>query len=293
MIPFTRSKDGLHLWACSSDGQAAVASFSLAEFPPLVPETFRRSILAAHGFIPRMLAAAPRAISSQNSMVDGAGTAAQPNKLVARKTKRPRTVPLQPQPQPQPPSLAAPAPQSSTSAAAFASAPTVNGPAFSNVFASSSDHFNGAAARPPHHSTLSDPSFPRKRKASALPLQIDESSVYSAVGPWVPSNELQPGYGAPRLSDRDYRLVGHTLGGSRESDEERPEPVVLVPSYCLRDREVTFRVSNRVPDGEVAKKGSERVLQVPEILSEGKLKVEDSDAKDTFEWRNFDQGERE
>jgi len=61
----------------------------------------------------------------------------------------------------------------------------------------------------------------------------------------------------------------------------------------LRDREVTFGVTNRLPDGEVTKKGSERVLEVEAIKTFGELRVEDSEAKDTFEWRNFDQGERE
>ncbi|GAA5946255.1 hypothetical protein JCM3765_000173 [Sporobolomyces pararoseus] len=301
VLDLSWSKDGLNLWACSSDGLAAVASFSLSEFPPLVPEASRRDILAAHGFSPRLLAPTPRNLSAQNSFVGGTGTAAQPNKLVARKgpnAKRARPVVVQTQPQPQINGAQA----STSSAAAFASAPIVNHPVTNgNAFASTSaaqpshNAFNGAAAYPPppqlnHNSSSFD--NPRKRKASALPLQIDDSNLYSAVGPWVPSADYQPGYGAPRLSDRDYRLVGHTLAGPSSPRDERPEPVVLAPSYCLRDREVTFKVTNRIPDGEVPKKGSERLLQVREIKSYGKLGVEDSEAKDTFEWRNFDQGER-
>ena len=237
-IRINRSKDGLNLWACSSDGLAAVASFSLSEFPPLVPEASRRDVLAAHGFVPRLLAPTPRNLSAQNSFVAGTGTAAQPNKLVARKgpnAKRARPVVLQTQPQPQPQVNGAQS--SSSSAAAFASAPIVNHPVTNgNAFASTSaaqpshNAFNGAAAYPPppqlNHNSSSFEN-PRKRKASALPLhQIDDSNLYSAVGPWVPSADYQLGYGAPRLSDRDYRLVGHTLAGPPSPRDERPEPIV-------------------------------------------------------------------
>ncbi|GAA5915392.1 uncharacterized protein JCM6883_006823 [Sporobolomyces salmoneus] len=291
VLDLSWSKDGLNLWACSSDGQVAVITFSASEFPPLVPESSRRDILSAHGFTPRLLTSTPQNLSAQNSFVEGTGTAAQPNKLVARKTKRPRTVQLQPQAQILNNGIV-PAPTQSTSAAAFASAPIFDASAFASTSNSAAfNAYNGAAPYPPpQQATSSNTLQPRKRKASALPTQIDESSVISAVGPWVPSNEFQPGYGAPRLSDRDYRLVGHTLTGGNE--EERPEPVVLAPSYCLRDREPTFKVSNQVTDGEIARKGSERVLGVKEVVSFGSLKVEDSDTGDTFEWRNFDRGGR-
>ncbi|GAA6021890.1 hypothetical protein JCM11491_004782 [Sporobolomyces phaffii] len=308
VLDLSWSKDGLHLWACSSDGQASVASFSLAEYPPVVPETSRREILIAHGFVPRLLTSTPRPLSAQSSIVGGqsgaaGGTADQPNKLVARKgpnAKRPR-VAVRPQPQVQP------QPQAhSASAAAFASAPIVNNPAAltnANAFASTSaaataNGFNGAAAYPPPLATSSmDVANPRKRKASLFPAaaaDFDDASVYSAVGPWAPSNEYQPGYGAPRLSDRDYRLVGHTLAAAEADPLPRPDPVVLAPSYCLRDREVTFEVTNRVQgEGDAAKANGrqERVLEVREVKSFGRVAVEDSEAKDAFEWRNFDAGE--
>ncbi|GAA5888497.1 hypothetical protein JCM16303_002190 [Sporobolomyces ruberrimus] len=276
VLDLSWSKDGLHLWACSSDGQASVASFDLSEFPPVAPETSRRDILAAHGFVPRLLAATPRPLSTQGSLVgiNGAGTSDQPNKLVPRKgpnAKRPRVVQLQ---QPQPQTFAAP--QASTSAAAFATAPILNAPAplSMNPIASTSSF---------------DPTASRKRKASTQLVQLEDA--YPAVGPWVPSSDYQPGYGAPRLSDRDYRLNGPTLA-QPPSPGNRPDPVVLVPSYCLRDREPTFEVTNRIRDGEVPKKGSERVLAVREIRSFGSVQVEDSGEKDTFEWRNFSEGER-
>ncbi|GAA5942211.1 uncharacterized protein JCM15063_002043 [Sporobolomyces koalae] len=293
------SKDGLQLWACSSDGQVSVASFSLDEYPPLAPEASRREILSSHGFAPRLLAPMTRPLASHgssNGAAKGTGTAAQPNKLVARKgpnAKRPRVVPLvQPQPLVQPTAQSA-----SSSAAAFAAAPIVNAPApplaanghaFAPAVYVNTPHVPHAA---PNAASAETPNNSRKRKATLAP-QTEEGATYQAAGPWlIPSTEYQAGYGAPRLSSSDYRLNGHTLVGSVPVPDDRPEPVVLAPSYCLRDREVTFKVTNRVPDGEAPKQGMERVLQVRDVVSFGKIGVEDSEAKDTFEWRNLDQGD--
>ncbi|GAA5824078.1 hypothetical protein JCM10212_000976 [Sporobolomyces blumeae] len=303
------SKDGLQLWACSSEGHVSVATFSLAEFPTVAPSAARDAILSSYGFVPPKPLPPSRPISSLSSQPNGtSGTAAQPNKLVARKgpnAKRPRLVQpvahalVQPQP------LATPA--QSTTAAAFANAPTYNAPSSlsaatsANAFASTSAAQHpayapptvpqtafGSAPPPLAHST----SDSRKRKASAAAPSTSDDSAYTPYPPWaIPSPADQPGYGAPRLSSADYRLKGHTLYVD-PSTAPRPEPVVLAPAYCLRDREPTFAVTNGLEDGQRPGKGQERILQVPEIRSWGRLGVEDSDAKDTFEWRNFGDGDR-
>jgi len=200
----SRLKEGLRLWGCSTDGLAAVVSFSLSEFPSLVPETARRMILSGHGFTPRFLASTPRNLSAQNSFVAaGSGTTAQPNKLVARKgpgAKRPRLQSQVVSTRPQVVNA-----QPSNFASVFASAPVLIGPitngpitngnAFtstsSNAFASTSsapyppqNAYNGAAPHPPtfnHDSPSLDQSVSRKRKASPIP--FDELNVHSAVVP--------------------------------------------------------------------------------------------------------------
>ncbi|GAA5902853.1 uncharacterized protein JCM6883_007263 [Sporobolomyces salmoneus] len=70
--------------------------------------------------------------------------------------------------------------------------------------------------------------------------------------------------------------------------------IAPVEQTAPRDEdETTSEVSNRVTDGRVAEKKSERVLGVKEVVSFGSLNGEGSDAGDTFEWRNFDRGERQ
>ncbi|GAA5967585.1 hypothetical protein JCM11641_005703 [Rhodosporidiobolus odoratus] len=106
--------------------------------------------------------------------------------------------------------------------------------------------------------------------------------------------DIPPGYvgGPPRMSEAPYRLNGHTLsrtssaGGEKEGKEEK-EKRELVPTYCLYDRETTFRVSNRA-------KGKEREVEglaVPAVVSMGKIELEDKEGGDVFEWRNLVEGD--
>jgi len=229
---------------------------------------------------------------------NGAGTSDQPNKLVARKgpnAKRPR-VAVAPLVQPQPLQPVAVNPAFANAPVFDAPPPSMNGNAFASTSTAQYPQILPQQQTYPPPTTFSSGAAPlqspsRKRKASIQPLQEDPNS-YRLLPPWAipPAGEL-PGYGADRLSPFDYRLKGHTLIGSEGGGEK--ETVVLAPSYCLRDRQVGFKVTNRLPEGEVPKRGMERVLEVPEVRSFGRLNVEDSEMKDTLEFRNLNQGERE
>lgn len=297
------SKDGKQLWASSSDGQVAVLTFDYAEFAPVAPEGTKAALHAAYGYTPSRakLAAAP-AVVANGFAADATpggqagGTLAQPNTLVARKgpgAKRPRTVQLVTQPLPGQQQQ----PVASTSAAAFASAPTLPGAAAATAF-------QQQAAQPPVPQQMfgaqpppaaSTASTSRKRKASAVPGEGGPAAppppgAYPYPYPYpadAPPPQF-PGYGsAPRLSSAPYRLAGHTLRGDpAPPDDELRE---LVPAYALYDREVTFRVTNR----RRAEGAGRKRLAVPQVVTFGKVALEDSDAKDTLEWRNFGAGERE
>lgn len=128
----------------------------------------------------------------------------------------------------------------------------------------------------------------RKRKSPLAGFEGSEQDDYFGDeddGPGV------PGYGShPRLSSAPYRDVGHTLGQGRKRDVPSIELRTLRPAYVPRERELTFEVTNREsPEEEVGV----RVLAVPEVKTFGTLRVEDSDSKDAFEWRNFGEGDRE
>ncbi|GAA5852373.1 hypothetical protein JCM5353_006397 [Sporobolomyces roseus] len=135
-----------------------------------------------------------------------------------------------------------------------------------------------------------------------LPLENENLSLNPTDGPnssdrlcppWaIPPVGRLPGYGSDRLSPFDYRLRGHTLAGS-EGGEKEKDMVVLAPTYCWRlgswvqcyDPNVT----TLLPEGEVPKKGMERVLGMGELRSFGRSSLEDSE----MEYRNFHEGERE
>ncbi|GAA5983758.1 hypothetical protein JCM10908_005913 [Rhodotorula pacifica] len=311
VLDLSWSKDGKQLWASSSDGQIAVVTFEYAEFAPIAPDGTQDRLFAEYGYKTRVRAAAVArpALTTLSGLANGGGgTVSQPNALVARKgpgAKRPRAIPLQP---PVIPSMA-----SSSAANPFANAAVAPGPAPPiNAFASTSAavagpaHFAspafGAAAAAPAAAggPVNDLNTSRKRKAPTQvvdgfpppgpPQQQQQQPVYYPydLAPAAPPPQI-PGYGsAPRLSNAPYRLQGETIGRGDPAppDEELRE---LVPAYALYDREVTFRVTNG--------KGKEReeparTLAVPAVMSMGKLGVEDSDAKDTLEWRNFASGAR-
>ncbi|GAA6039502.1 hypothetical protein JCM8097_009584 [Rhodosporidiobolus ruineniae] len=109
--------------------------------------------------------------------------------------------------------------------------------------------------------------------------------------------------GAPRASEADYRLQGHTLSRSKDGEGEGREARELVPAYAALEREVTFRVTNgsagRVGGGASGRgKGKEREreeavgLAVPSVVSYGRVELEDKEGGDVLEFRNFGEGER-
>ncbi|GAA5910457.1 hypothetical protein JCM6882_007360 [Rhodosporidiobolus microsporus] len=199
-----------------------------------------------------------------------------------------------------------------------------------NAFASTSAGAAGAAAfgaPPPPGVAAADPaaaaaSNGRKRKSTAqqgpgagegYPYPYPHPHAY----PYPPYPYPYPGYdgaqqqqppppgyvgGGGRASDAPWRLQGHTLaaGGAKageKKDGER-EARELAPAYCVGavEREVTFRVSNLSSSAAGGKgKGKEAPapgLAVPPVMSHGKVKLEDADGGDTFEWRCFGEGER-
>lgn len=93
-----------------------------------------------------------------------------------------------------------------------------------------------------------------------------------------------------RISEATHRAKGKTLGEDKIR-EVAPELRVLRPAYAPREREVTFEVSNK--ENRIDGGKGVRVLAVPAIKSFGSLQVEDSDDKDTLEWRNFEEGDSE
>lgn len=327
VLDLSWSRDGTQLWASSSDGQVAVLAFDVAaEFAPVAPRDAHKTLHAAYGYVPPPSRARP-ALSAQSSLSlgrpatpnPGEGTLSQPKVLLARKgpgAKRPRTV-----------QLAQPAPLPAAAANPFATAPTFPGHApplaaagAANAYASTSAQPYAppmqpgfGAPGPAPHQPVNDLTGSRKRKASLAPGADAAAAAQpfpyphmypppgypyppypygdpSASAPSAPPPPPQvPGYGsAPRLSAADYRLKGHTLGAGRAAELADEDKRELVPAYALYDREVTFRVSNRDP--KAARKA--RALAVPAVVSFGKLGVEDSDAKDTLEWRNFADGPR-
>lgn len=266
VLDLSWSKDGKQLWASSSDGQIAVATFEYAEFAPVAPEGTRELLYRQYGYTPRNRPLLPRPVAAVTTMANGTsgggGTVHQPNALVARKgpgAKRPRTIVPQ----------AAPV----VASAAFMNAPVAAGPAPSmNAYASTSA---AAAAAPGYYDA---PLNARKRRAPPP----DEYPYYDDEPPLQ-----EAGYGsAQRFSTASHRLQGHTLGRG----DPAPDPLrELVPAYAKYNREVTFRVTNK---GKEREGDRPRSLAVPAVMSVGKLGVEDSDAKDTLEWRNFADGPR-
>lgn len=248
--------------------------------------------------------AARPALVSQNSGAAlggaGVGTMAQPNMLTARKgpgAKRivPRSTPLLPlpnqaMPQPQlqanafagqamngafPPQLQLPA-----TANAFANAPTFNTPPPPNA------GWGGAVAG----SSSSDVANKKRKAVDAGPSYT--GNTYNGRDSQfviIDDGGAVPGYGNhPRLSAAPYRAAGNTLG--TESRDAPIEIRVLRPEYAPREREVTFAVSNKLRDEN--ERGL-RVLAVPKVVTYGKLRVEDSGFRDTLEYRNFGEGDRE
>ncbi|GAA5999728.1 hypothetical protein JCM10207_005881 [Rhodosporidiobolus poonsookiae] len=125
--------------------------------------------------------------------------------------------------------------------------------------------------------------------------------------PYPPPEAMaMPGYaGAPRVSEAAWRLQGHTLGAEKGKGKgkgkdktgeeevallERDVERELVPSYLPADREPTFRVSH----GPAAQGRDrlEKALAVPAVMSVGRVRLEDVEGGDVFEWRNFAEGER-
>ncbi|GAA5935943.1 hypothetical protein JCM3775_007368 [Rhodotorula graminis] len=226
---------------------------------------------------------------------------------------------------------AAPAANPFVSAPTFpGQAPPLAGAAAPNAFASTSAQPYAAplpgfgAPAPPGFGApqpVNDLTASRKRKASHAPLHNGGADTHPYPYPPPPQGYPYPppgypyphpaqydpaaagprppevaGYGtAPRISSADYRLKGHTLGeraaaGPAQLDDADKRE--LVPAYALYDREVTFRVSNRVGEGEGGERERKRrALAVPAVVTHGRLGVED-EAKDTFEFRNFGEGSR-
>ncbi|ORY52826.1 WD40-repeat-containing domain protein [Leucosporidium creatinivorum] len=315
ILDLSWSADGTQLWACSSEGHVAAFTFAISEFGTPVPAGTKESFFASnYGVQPRARPALTAQSSSSSLGGAGVGTLAQPNKLMARKgpnAKRPRTVvptPLQQVQQQQlapngypgmgapaanPFAAAQPIAANPFAAAApqppapnpFQSAPTFNAPPPPNV------GWGGAIPQvqpppvPAQAQAGPGPATAKKRKAptnASTAEQSEQEDYYYDDGPGV------PGYGShPRLSNAPYRESGHTLGQGRKRDAPA-ELRVLRPIYAPREREVTFEVTNQESPEE---EEGIRVLAVPAVKTFGKLKVEDSDAKDTFEWRNFGEGE--
>ncbi|BGP55906.1 hypothetical protein JCM8202_002694 [Rhodotorula sphaerocarpa] len=297
VLDLSWSRDGKQLWASSSDGQIAVATFQYDEFAPVAPAGTREALYRTYNYTPRVRIAAPirPALSASAGGLAAAtnGTVSQPNALVARKgpgAKRPRTVPLvsqvpQQQQQQQPPAQAN----------AFTHAAVAAGPAPPiNAFASTSAAGTSPMMAPgANGAVVNDLAGSRKRKAPTQLVPAGGANDLAALYPYeyaaAPPPPQVPGYGSSqRLSDAPYRLQGHTLarGDPAPADEELRE---LVPAYARYDREVTFRVTNG--KGKGREEGA-TALAVPAVKSQGKLAVEDSDAKDTLEWRNFSEGPR-
>lgn len=293
----------------------------MAELGTPVPQNVRDAFFASqYGVKPR---AARPALSTQNSGSalngDGVGTMNKPNVLMARKgpgAKRivPRSTPLQtiqPQAQQQLQTVHALPPMSTTGqampgigghqsngayqpyvmqsqpaiASAFANAPTYNAPPPPNA------GWGGAVAGGPAEPSHSQANVSRKRKAPGSLADNNGSYGHGNDAPIVIIDDggPVPGYGShPRLSTASYRALGNTLdGGARDAPIEVR---VLRPAYVPRDREVTFAVTNQM---NAQDERGLRVLAVPQVVTYGKVKLEDSSAKDTLEWRNFGEGERE
>lgn len=290
VLDLSWSKDGKQLWASSSDGQVAVVTFDYAEFAPVAPAGTQQRLFAEYGYTPRRLAAvAPSPVLVNGGGGGGGGTESQPNALVARKgpgAKRPRTVPLQTAnpfanaavaPGPAPPINAL----ASTSTAAPFGSPAFGSPAFGGVPAAPAGSSSAVQ--------INDLTASRKRKAPTTLIpddRVEQAQYYPPPPPQV------PGYGsAPRLSNAPYRLNGDTIG---RGDPAPPDDQLreLVPAFALYDREVTFRITNRGKGKGREEGAGASSLAVPAVMSMGKLGIEDSDAKDTLEWRNFADGPR-
>lgn len=263
-----RSADGTQLWSCSSEGHVCVFTFALSELGYPAPPSAKAACHATYKFNRRApdVSRALVTYSSQQSQ-GGApvGTLAQPNMLVSRKGPGAKRIVA---PAARPVALPPVARQRSIFAVPESSQPPP--PPRANAFASTSaDPWaanNGAAAM----------DAARKRKAD---FGDDEEDAQ------VPSFGI-----VPRHSKAPYRTAGHTLASSAPRGPPLDPLKEIRPAYAPRDKEAMFLITNKENDD---KAGGVRVLVVPGLTTYGTVKVEDGDEKDTLEWRNFGEGDRE
>ncbi|KAL8291734.1 hypothetical protein RQP46_001992 [Phenoliferia psychrophenolica] len=287
VLDLSWSADGTQLWSCSSEGHVNVFTFNLSEFNAIAPPGTKEAYHKTYDFHRARLPAPPRPLGPSSSSVQfpGMGTMAQPNTLIARKgpgAKR-RVVP-QPLPPPPPvPVAIAVAPVASTSAAIHPPMGNAFQPPITNGKPPANAAWGGAVVSQPlpvlqpyqqqpyQQQQQAGPSSSKKRRAEPTD---DESEESDGVDPYV------------RTSNAPYRTKGRTLGEDRKRGPKEPLRE-LRPAYLPREKERTFEISN------LEKRSGKglRVLAVPPVNTFGSLEIEDFE-KDTLEWRNFGEGER-
>lgn len=270
VLDLSWSKDGLQLWACSSEGHVAALIFSLDEFPTLAPPGTKEAHHATFGF-KRRINLAPAGTTPLSAMFGSqtGATVDKPNVLIARKgpgAKRPRA-------------------QLTTQAPA----PIQNGNGEMSAFqaaAAQAQVLPAAAAYAAHK--LQPPPQPSNSAAGfanllnhpqqpTLPLAPQHGAIHQD-GPLY--------YDPSRLSQAEYRLAGTTLGSGRQVGPPK-ERYTIRPSYLPKEKEPGFELSHK-HDGA----GGSRALAVPAVQTYGSVQVVDGQDQDTFEYRNFGAGAR-
>lgn len=279
ILDLSWSKDGTVLYACSSDGHAAVLKFSLDELGFVAPDGLREKAHKTFGFTPkpRPMPVASTSFSMLGSQPSqSVGTHANPNILKVSKGKK-KHITLNTQP-----FSGASAPQPSTSTFAQASTSASGGFAPSNAF------------QPPQQP---------QRSLFAPPIQQDAAPpMHSTAASFMGRNVLQddvmdvdaydggPYFGdSPRVSKASDRARGRTLGEdavrARGARRPRIDARELVPARLPAPvREVPFDVTNRERSDDARERWC---LAVPSVRSVVAKQIEDGEDKDTLEWRNF------
>ncbi|KAK4701977.1 protein HIRA/HIR1, partial [Phenoliferia sp. Uapishka_3] len=272
-----RSSDGTQLWACSSEGHVAVFTFTLSDFNAVAPAGTKEAYHRTYNFNRRapLVSRVGLTQASSSASLNGPsiGTMAQPNTLIARKgpgAKR-RVIPTIVQPPP-PRAVHHHQPVASTSAAIHPPMGNAFQPPIQNGVPSANAAWGGAVVATPQMMSMHPAS--KKRRAELVEADTDDDT--DGVDPYV------------RTSNAPYRSKGRTLGEERKRGPKEPLRE-LRPAYLPREKERTFEISNL----EKRSGKGVRVLAIPAVETFGSLKVEDSDEKDTLEWRNFGQGDKE
>lgn len=273
VLDLTWSKDGLQLWACSSEGHIAVLTFSLDEFPTRAPPGAKEAHHATFGFKKRVNLVAPGTTPlSAMFGAQGGATMDKPNVLVARKgpgAKRPRAQLTNQLPTP----VAA-----------------QNGGGGMSAFQAASAEAQILPAAAAYQAHQLQPAYPPPHPTSSTFANLlnHPNPPPVLVAPTQAVTQYEGGYyqNPSRLSQADYRTVGPALGAGREVGPPR-ERYTIRPSYLPKEREPAFELSHK-HDGA----GGSRALAVPAVQTYGSVHLADGEERDTFEFRNFGSGAR-